>query len=275
MSRRIPGLLAALITAAVLLAPLPALATPAPGAVTPAVGVAEYNAKFCGPNEWVRVKLPATEATVHDSSGVCITSMRHVLDFGINSNDGPHWTYPNINFGYEQGNPSCASAKDTCFKFPVQEKNDGTPVLSEKAWLAKGVYNNALDIWFSPASAVSTLNYQHRKGAVEVMIWVRTVGIHQGCDYQVRIDNINWCVRDGVAGGGSGQPWQRITFDAQNGRLGSVSVSNLWLNPFFRNAISHRMLTPDKWLYAIDDGFELYSGGVGNNIHYLSLSGVA
>lgn len=266
MIRRALGLLAALFAAALVLAP-------AAFAATPDVGVSVYNQRLCAPNAWVRVKLPATEYTIHDSAGVCVSTPKQGrAGYTVLTDAGPHWTYPNISSGYEQGDSSCASSKDTCYQYPVQEKDDGTPVASLKAWLAPGVYNLAFDVWFSPAK--TALSYQERTDDTEVMVWLRDPGIRQGCDYHVRIDNINWCVRDGWAGGGSGKPWQRITFDAQNGRTGSYSVANLWLNPFFRNAIAHRMLTPDKWLYAIDVGNELYSGGVGDNIHYYSLAGV-
>ncbi|HEY5397847.1 MAG TPA: hypothetical protein VIL16_20865 [Trebonia sp.] len=266
MIRRTLGLLAVIIAAALVLAPLPA----------GAAGVAVYNGRLCGQSEWVRIKLPASEYTVHTAAGVCVnTPAQGRLGYTVDTNDGPHWTYPNISSGYEQGGSSCASARDACYRYPVQEKDDGTPVASVRAWLARGVYNLAFDVWFSPTSAVGTLNYQHRKGDTEVMVWLAHPGIRYACGYHVTIDHVSWCVQYGEAGGGSGQPWQRITYVAPRTALGSLSVSNLWLNPLFRDAIKHRMLTPAKWLYAIDLGFELYSGGAGSNIHYYSLSGVA
>lgn len=241
-------------------------------AASPDGGVGIYNASLCGSNDWVRVKLPESEFTVHDSAGTCIAAMRHRLDFRVVSNNGPAWNYPNISSGYEQGDSSCASGKDTCYGYPVQEKNDGTPTASVGAWLAPGTYNLAFDIWFSPTKAARS--YQNRTDDTEVMVWLRDPNIHQSCNYHVRIDGVKWCVRDGWAGGGSGKPWRRVTFDAQNGKLGKYSVSNLWLNPFFRNAEAHGMLSASEWLYAIDLGNELYSGGVGDNIHFYSLQGV-
>jgi hypothetical protein len=252
---------------------LTALAGTASAAVRPDTGVPVYNADLCGPNQWVRVKLPASEFTVHDSGGVCITSERHHLDFRITANaQTTAWSYPNINSGYEQGDSSCASARDTCYAYPVRERDDGDPTASLRAWLAPGRYNLAFDVWFSPSS--SALSYQDRADDTEIMIWLAQPGIVQACTYTTRIEGTDWCVRAGWTGEGGDSPWERVTFEARRTALGALSVSGLRLNPFFENAIRAGMLTPGKWLYAIDLGNELYTGGVGSDISYYDLEDV-
>jgi hypothetical protein len=42
----------------------------------------------------------------------------------------------------------------------------------------------------------------------------------------------------------------------------------------FREAENHGELSPSYWLTGIDAGFELVSGGLHDNIHYYSLTGV-
>ena len=237
-----------------------------------AAGVGVYNATVCGPNAWVRVKQVTSEFTVHDGATACITSERKHLDYQITQTSTDHWQYPNISSGYEMGESSCASTADTCYRYPVRVKDDGAPVASVRAWLAPGIYNLSFDVWFAPDK--TGMSYQTRTDDTELMIWLAHPGIYDSCDYHTDIDHIDWCVLDGWAGGGSGKPWKRITFEAPRTALGSVNVSKLWLNPFFRNAEAHAMLKADEWLYEIDLGNELYSGGLHDNIHYYSLTGV-
>jgi glycosyl hydrolase family 12 len=240
--------------------------------VAPSTGVKIYNAPMCGPNQFVRVKLPASEFTIHDSAASCVKAMRHRLDFQVTSASTDHWQYPNISSGYELGESSCASRRDTCYRYPVQARNDGAPVASVKAWLAPGVYNLSFDIWFTPVK--SHLDYSQRAGGTEVMVWLADPGIGQDprISWHATIDGVRWGVMTWETGGPAAHRY--LAYIAPRTALGQLSVSKLWLNPVFRNAEAHGYLRSSEWLTAIDLGFELYSGGVHDNIHAYTLAGV-
>jgi hypothetical protein len=247
--------------------------TPATVGAVPAIGVRTYNQLMCGSNEWVPVKLATSEYAIHDSAGTCVDAEKNNLDFAVTKiTKQIAWQYPNIGSGYELGESSCASTRDTCYKYPVQVRNDGTPVASVKAWLAPGKYNLSFDAWFSRSS--SDVSYQDRTGDTEVMIWLASPGINDSSHYEwhATIDGIRFGVMTWEAGQGSGHPWRYVAYVAPRTALGSLSVSGLWLNPIFRNVEAHGYLSSSEWLTAIDLGFELVSKGQGDNIHYYSLT---
>ena len=260
---------------AVTLALILGLTQGASGSVTPDVGVRTYNQPMCGPNKFVRVKLLASEFAVHDSAGTCVKSEKNHLDFQVSAVTSQiGWQYPNISSGYELGESSCASARDTCYRYPVEQRDDGMPVASVKAWLAPGRYNLSFDTWFSPSS--KRLSYADRAGDTEVMIWLAHPGINESYayDWHVIIDGQSWGVMTWETGEGSGHPWRYVAYVAPRTALGRLTAANLWLNPFWRNAEAHGYLSPSEWLTAIDLGFELVSGGQGDNISRYTLAGV-
>lgn len=251
---------------------LMALGAPAQGSVTPDAGVRTYNQAMCGANKFVRVKLAESEFEIHDSAQTCVKAMQHRLDFQVISASTDHWQYPNIGSGYELGASSCASSRDTCFRYPVQVRNDGMPVASVRAWLAPGVYNLSFDIWLTPVK--SHLAYSQRAGDTEVMIWLADPGIGQDrrISWHADIDGIRFGVMTWETGGPTAHRY--VAYIAPRTALGQLSVSNLWLNPVFRDVEKHRYLSPTEWLTAVDLGAELYSGGVHVNIHYYTLKGL-
>jgi hypothetical protein len=244
--------------------------------VRPAKGYPTYNASLCGPNAWVRVKLPDSEYTVHDSATACITSEEHHLDFRVTSVSARvPWQYPNISSGYETGESSCATPADTCYQYPVQQRDDGMPVASVGAWLPAGFTGNlSFDTWFSPSA--DRTSYADRSGDTEVMIWLDHPGEHDAAayDWSVTIDGVRWGVMSWIAGYGSAHAWRYVAYLAPRTSTGQVNVSDLWLNPFWRNVEQHGYLTPDDYLTAIDLGAEITGGGPGFNIHRYDLSGV-
>ncbi len=162
-------------------------------AAAPNGGVSIFNAPVCGLNKFVRVKQTASEFTVHDSAGTCIKSPQHHLAFQVAKIERTlHWQYPNIASGYELGESSCASSRDTCYKYPVKQAQDGMPVASVGAWLAPGIYNLSFDAWFSPKP--SQLSYTDRDGDTEIMIWLAHPGINDTArlDWHATIDGKRW-----------------------------------------------------------------------------------
>jgi hypothetical protein len=253
----------------------PAATAPAP---RPAVGISgAYNAEMCGSNDWERVKLPVRELAVSDSAGTCVDSERYNADFSIAAvtrNIG--WQYPNMADGFTpEGEPTCASAADTCDDFPVQFERDGTPEESFAAWANPGVYNLANDIWFSPVQGMHATG-SDRKGDTEIMIWWANPGINDTGHF-LYYTTINGR-RFGVMSWETKLPWRYVAYVAVTGntvpRGRVVSASGQWLNPFFRDAEARGWLHPVEWLQAICIGFELNQGGKGNNVHSWTLAHV-
>jgi hypothetical protein len=263
---------AALGAAAGLIPAAQASVTPDRGAVTPAAGVLKYNANVCG-SQWVDVHINSNSYynfynAPSAQASTCLTVERYHLDFQITkATIHGAWGFPNISSGWEWGDYTCTGHKGVCFKYPVQEKKDGTPKTSVETWLAPGTYNAAYDIWFNKTDA-----HPGQDNGTEVMIWLAHPGIDESGHYvrYVTIEGIRFGVMAWIADHND-TSWHYVAYVMQSQRS---SVKNLWLNPLFRNAIANGELSSDWWLTSIDFGFELVRGGVHNNVHYYSLTGV-
>jgi hypothetical protein len=236
-------------------------------------GVPTYNKNVCG-TRWVKVHIPKTSYyNIYNAppqqAHSCIAVERNHLDFQITrlTIDNP-WGYPNISSGWEEGVYTCSGIRGKCMKYPVEEKHDGLPVTSVSTWQSPGVYNVSYDIWFNKWDT-----HPHQDNGTEVMIWLAHPGINDSAaiDWYVTIEGIRWGVMTWTAHNRTGVSWHYVAFLAVPQRTG---VHRLWLNPFFRNAIAHHLLQSNWWLTAIDFGFELVYGGLHNNVHYYTLSGV-
>jgi hypothetical protein len=262
-----------LAVAAILAAILPAQA-----ATSPERGVTNrFNQPMCNYNGYERVQTAATEYAVSDSAGTCVQSEKYHTDFSVERvTEHIGWQYPNISSGYvQEGEPTCADPlRDACFAYPVQVDQDGTPVDSFGSWLAPGSYNEAFDIWFSPAENRHSAG--QRAGDTELMIWTAYPGIDDSSHFiaYATIDRMRFGIMSWIAN--HGDSWRYVAYLWLNapsvGGGRKLNISDLWLNPFFRNAESHGWLSPREWLWAIDLGFELRWGGTRDNIHDDSLS---
>lgn len=243
-------------------------------ASAPASGVRAWNTPMCGGNDWERVKTPQTEYAVIDTKGACVSAEEHHPVFAVTKvTQDIAWQYPSIIAGYTpEGEPTCASERDTCFGFPVQVKHDGTPEESFGSWVAGGYEGNeSNDIWFSPVKDRHSI--ADKAGDVELMIWFADFGGNGGhrlSDY-VTIDGMRFGIMHWIAGG----PHQYIAYvwlgADTTGKGHQVNVHGVWLNPFFRNAERHGWLKPDDWLWSIAAGFEMKQRGAGNNLHGVEL----
>jgi Glycosyl hydrolase family 12 len=281
MKKNIAGAASAVAGIAAALCLLGLMATPAGAGVRPEVGVVgQWNQPMCGSNDWERIKLPNTELAVIDSAGTCVSSERYHGSFAVpNVLFNTDWQFPGMIAGYvPTGEPTCASSKDTCYTFPVQQKHDGAPLVSFSSWIAGGYQGNeALDIWFSPVESRHSI--AARAGDTELMVWTAWPGVNArsllGND--VTIDGKRFGIMTWEADN-HGQQWRYVAYlwlNAPNGSKGrQVNVSGLWLNPFFRNAESHGWLSSDSWLWSIATGFEMNEKGQTNNIHNFSLEGL-
>jgi hypothetical protein len=266
----------AAIGAAVALAVPQASAGVTPGKVAPDVGVQAYNANACG-NNWVKVRIPGNSyynfynAPTRQAT-TCIKVMRHHLDFQI-TKIAYHgvWGYPNISSGWEANRYSCTWVSGACFHYPVQEKHDGNPVTSVATYEAPGTFNTSYDIWFNQTDA-----HPLQDNGTEVMIWLQHPGIPMSNYHILRyvvIDGIHWEVISWIAHNWLlGISWNYVAYVKVH--QGTGNVYGLHLNPFFADAIRHGELSPNWWLTGIDFGWELVHGGLHNNVHYYSLTGV-
>ena len=281
MKKNLAGVASAVAGIAAALCFLGLMAIPAGASVRPEVGVVgQWNQPMCGSNDWERIKLPNTELAVIDSAGTCVSSERYHGSFAVpNVLFNTDWQFPGMIAGYvPTGEPTCASSKDTCYTFPVQQKHDGAPLVSFSSWIAGGYQGNeSLDIWFSPVESRHSI--AARAGDTELMVWTAWPGVNArsllGDD--VTIDGKRFGIMTWEADN-HGQQWRYVAYlwlNAPNGNKGrQVNVSGLWLNPFFRNAESHGWLSSDSWLWSIATGFEMNDNGQTNNIHNFSLEGL-
>jgi hypothetical protein len=231
-------------------------------------GVPHYNRLVCGRN-WVSIRTPASYFHVYndDFGGyTCFSAMRHHLDFQIMKATGVGFhADPNISSGWESGRDSCSHHHGLCYDYPIQVKHDGDPVTSIAGWLASGTYDFNYDIWTNQTDA-----HPLQDNGTEVMIWLAHPGVREAIDREVVIDHIAWYVTTWIAHR-NGATWRLLIYYAVHPRS---SAWGLHLNDFFHEAERNGEMSSSYWLTGIDAGFELVAGGVHNNIHYYSLTGL-
>jgi hypothetical protein len=237
----------------------------------------QWNTPMCGSNAYERIKTTTTEYAVIDTGGTCVDSERYHADFAVAKvSENIPWQYPALISGYvPEGEPTCASAHDTCYTYPVKVSQDGTPVASFGSWISAGYSGNeSFDIWFSPDKSRHSIT--DKAGDTELMIWTSYPGVNDTRRFvaYATIDHMRFGIMSWVGGG----PHRYVAYlwlGADQTRKGhQVNMRDLWLNPFFRNAETRGWLNPGEWLWAVDLGFEMNSGGTHNNIHGYSLSKV-
>ncbi len=247
----VPALIAALIAPAAL-----------------AAGVPDYNTRVCG-NGWVTIRTVASYFHVYNDDfggSTCITAEHYHLRFAVSKARGHgFYAYPNISSGWESGRYTCTGHRGACFDYPVEVKNDGNPVTSMAGWLAPGDYDFSYDIWTNRTDA-----HPVQDNGTEVMIWLAHPGVREGVVREVRIDGIDWYVTTWRAHRNGGK-WRLLIYYAVHQRS---SVHGLRLNDFFHEAERHGEMSSSYWLTGIDAGFELVSGGLHDNIHNFSLTGL-
>jgi hypothetical protein len=255
------------LSAVLLAAAAPALAAPF---AARAAGVPLWNARACGTN-WVTIRtLQSYFRVYNDDFGrrTCVTAEQYHLDFAVSSAAAGFGfaAFPNIDSGWESGRYTCTGHSGSCFTYPVQLKHDGDPRTSISGWLAPGRYDFAYDIWTNRTNA-----HPKQDNGTEVMIWLAHPGVRESPIRTVWIDGIEWYVTTWMTHHPGMPSWRLLIYYAVHPRS---SAYGLRLNDFFREAEAHRELSASWWLTGIDAGFELVQGGLHNNIHYYSLTGV-
>jgi hypothetical protein len=233
-------------------------------------GVPDYNTRVCGRN-WVTVRTPQTYFHIYNGdfgagSYTCLYAEHYHLDFRISEDRGTGFhAYVGFSSGWASGRYTCTGHRGPCYTYPVQVKRDGNPVTSVAGWLAPGRYDFSYDIWTNRTDA-----HPLQDNGTEVMIWLAHPGIAEGIVRTAEIDGIAWDVTTWICHR-NGKTWRLIIYYAARPRSYAF---RLRLNDFFREAERHAEMSPSYWLTGIDAGFELVSGGVGDNIHYFWLTGL-
>jgi hypothetical protein len=133
--------------------------------------------------------------------------------------------------------------------------------------------NVSYDIWVNRTD-VAPRKLGQPNGA-EIMIWLSYPGLADYADARhVVIDGIQWDVMTWEARNKTtGTTWRYVAYLAHQQRN---SVSQLWLNPFFRDVEQAGEMSPSWYLTAIDFGAEINQTvrGPGFDVTHYSLTGV-
>jgi cellulose 1,4-beta-cellobiosidase len=171
-------------------------------------------------------------------------------------------TYPSIYVGCHWGR--CTDQASS--HLPIQESRLATATTSVDTQEVTGQdsFDVAYDIWFNQTPATSG-----QPNATEVMIWINHSGFPQPLGYAgaVPIDGANWLVYTSTQ-----TTWNMVSYVRD---IGTSSVANLDLKPFFADAIARGSLKPSWYLIDVEMGFEVWTGGQGLAIRNYSVSTTA
>jgi cellulose 1,4-beta-cellobiosidase len=178
-------------------------------------------------------------------------------------------SYPNVLYGCSFGTCSPASL----LPMPVSALST---VTSSWDFSVGGVtadqYDVAYDIWFCPNNTCGPSGFP---GGTELMIWLnyQNVSGWENDLGSVSLDGHTWEVWQFTQGTG-GNSWTYLAYMIQSPML--TSVTNLDLNAFFQDAASRGYLQDSWYLYAIQAGNEIRTGGLpyNNNSFSVSINGV-
>jgi cellulose 1,4-beta-cellobiosidase len=174
-------------------------------------------------------------------------------------------SYPNVLYGCSFGTCSPASL----LPMPLSA---ATTVTSSWDFSVGGTasdqYDVAYDIWFCPDNTCGSNGFP--KGT-ELMIWLdyRNVCGWQNDLGSVSLDGHTWEVWQATQGTG-GNGWTYLAYLIQAPMV--TSVTNLDLNAFVRDAVSRGYVQNSWYLYAIQAGDEIRTGGLPYNNNSFSVS---
>jgi cellulose 1,4-beta-cellobiosidase len=179
-------------------------------------------------------------------------------------------SYPNVLYGCSFGTCSPGSV----LPMPVSTLST---VTSSWDFSVGGVsadqYDVAYDIWFCQDDTCGPNGFPH---GTELMIWLDYQNV-KGWQYDlgpVSLDGHTWELWQATMGTGA-DAWTYLAYMIQAPMVSSVT--NLDLNAFFRDAVSRGYIQNSWYLYAIQAGDELRTGGLpyDNNSFSVSINGVA
>jgi hypothetical protein len=281
------GILAA-AAAAALASPLSAGASPlsaGPSATsgTSALIASPEGTPVSGTSGWT-CTYTNPEYMIH-SGGATLAVQPGAVRFTVTSAPSGQWADPYITAGYDvdlnsdlcnsRVLPGSGGRHGWSYALPVRLGGTGAIVASVHDVTSAGFRGDTgFDIWFEPDPAINTYNQMANQGAAatEIMIWLSHPGLGTQSSnpryYPVGIDGRRWQVTAQPASGGHGRTaahpngWNLVNFIAPQVSEGTVSVMNLFLNPFFSYAAAHGWLRGGDYLMAIDQGGEFTHGSM-------------
>lgn len=164
-------------------------------------------------------------------------------------------TYPNVLYGCSFGNCS----PDSLLPMPMSALSSVT-----SSWdfsvggSTSDHYDVAYDIWFCPDQSCGGNGFPH---GVELMIWLdykNTKGWKTNLG-QVALSGHTWQVWQATMGSGSAG-WDYLAYMVQGPAVDSVT--DLDLGAFFRDMTARGIIQDSWYLYAIQAGTELRTGGI-------------
>lgn len=212
------------------------------------IGVGSY---VVGSNYWNKATCPGTQCiTVNKVSGAfVVTEAPPPCGDKVAS-------YPNVLYGCSYGNCSPASM----LPLPVSELSS---VSSSWDFAVGGGANDrwnvAYDLWFCPDNNCGASGFP---GGLELMIWLDTKNAkgwktHLGT---VKLSGYTWDVWLGdMAAGGALDSWGYMNYIV---KPSVTSVTNLDLNAFIQDAMARGQVKSSWYLYAIQAGMEVRTGGM-------------
>ncbi len=168
-------------------------------------------------------------------------------------------SYPNVLYGCSFGTCSPGTV------LPL-EVSSLTTVTSSWAFGVGGIssdqYDVAYDIWFCPINTCSSSSFPCN--GTELMIWLdyKNLTGWQNFKGSVSLGGYNWQVWQAAMSG-----WTYLAYLIQGPVV--TSVTNLDLNAFFQDAVTRGYVKNFWYLYAIQAGDELRTGGLPyNNVSF-------
>lgn len=195
----------------------------------------------------------------HNDDGMCLSVDGNGANFTVVHSPGnvPSLTvraYPYIGTGCFEG--ACSSR--TLGPLPrAGALGNYTVSWSTSTPANSGKWNSALDLWIGPHSGI---------GTSEIMIWLQ----YSGPSWWVKLYPKVWI---------DGAQWYEVPHTTPVGqhylsfrRASPVTSATLRLAPFMARAIPLGAVNPNDLLWAVQAGFEIWSGGTGLAVTSFSTS---
>ena len=210
------------------------------------------------PNYWNQTTCPGTQCMVINNSTGAF-SVTQAPNCGSNVE-----SYPNVLYGCSFGecSPGGALPKQvsalTCIASNWSFSVGGSP---------SDQYDVAYDIWFCPNNSCGSSGFN---GGTELMIWLDYLNTPgwQNDQGSVSIDGADWELWQATQTSGSNS-WTYLAYLA---KANTTSVSGFDLMAFFQDALSRNFIQSSWYLYAVQAGIELMTGGIPYNSNSFSVT---
>jgi hypothetical protein len=207
---------------------------------------------------WNSVACPGTQCVnINDVTGAFTVTQGPNCGSTVSS-------YPNLLYGTSFGETSPGS---------VLPKQVSALTRAVSSWsfstggAATDMFDVAYDIWFCPDDTCGASGFN---GGTELMIWLNYPNTSNGpTTLSANLDGYSWQLST-FAAGGTGNSWTYLAYQIQPPML--TSVTNLNLRAFFQDAQSKGYIKGSWYLYAVQAGIELRTGGIPFSSNSFSVS---